>query len=105
MSDKSLKFDAGKPPISLIPRSALVEEAQVLAFGAQKYDRHVWRDGMQWSRLIDACLRHLTAFNEGEDIDQESGLSHLAHARCSLGFLIEYSKTHKELDDRYGSKT
>lgn len=101
MSDTAgVKFDAGKPPLSLIPKSALDQEALVLGFGAAKYGRNNWRKGIAWSRLIDATLRHITAFNEGEDFDPETGLSHLAHARCGLAFLIEYSETHKELDDR-----
>jgi len=41
------------------------------------------------------------AFNDGEDKDPESGLSHLAHSLCCLMFLLEFEKTHPELDDRY----
>lgn len=96
-----VKHDTGKAPVSLIPRSAIQAEAEVLAFGARKYAAHNWRGGMKWSRLIDATLRHVMAFNDGEDVDPESGLSHLAHARTNLGFLIEYLQSHPELDDRY----
>ena len=39
--------------------------------------------------------------NDGEDKDPESGLSHLAHAACCIMFLLEFEKTHPELDDRY----
>ena len=99
------KHDQGKPPIGLIPANALVQEAKVLAFGARKYAKHQWRMGMEWSRLIDAAMRHILAFNEGEDVDPETGLSHLAHARCCLAFLIEYQNTHREFDDRHGSQT
>ena len=95
------KFDDNKPPVGLIPRSATLEEAYVLAFGAQKYGTHNWRQGMKWQRLINASMRHILAFNEGEDFDPESGLCHLAHARCCLSFLIEYMTTHPELDDRH----
>ena len=95
------KFDDNKPPVGLIPRSATLEEAYVLAFGAQKYGTHNWRQGMKWQRLINASMRHILAFNEGEDFDPESGLCHLAHARCCLSFLIEYMTTHPEFDDRH----
>ena len=95
------KFDTNKAPISLIPTSAILEEAKVLAFGAEKYDKHNWRNGLEFSRVIDAALRHTLALTEGEDIDPESGLLHAAHARCCLAFLIEYYNTHPELDDRY----
>lgn len=95
------KHDDGKPPLGMIPRSALIEEAYVMGFGAEKYDRDNWRKGMAWSRLIDASFRHLAAFNDGEDFDPETGLHHLAHARCCMAFLIEYMTTHPELDDRH----
>jgi hypothetical protein len=95
-----VKFDTGKPQFSLIPVSAITEEALVLAYGAEKYGRDNWRKGMDWTRLIDAALRHIYAFSNGEDLDLETGRHHLAHARCELAFLIEYATTHPELDDR-----
>lgn len=101
MADEALKFDHGKAPLGLISRTAQIEEARVLAFGAEKYARHNWRKGMEWSRLVDAALRHLTAWNEGEDVDPETGISHLAHARCDLGFLIEYQAKQLGTDDRF----
>lgn len=101
MSDEGRKDDADKLPLGLIPRSAQEAEAAVLAFGAEKYDRHNWRKGMAWSRLVDAALRHIAAWNDGEDYDAESGISHLAHARCCLGFLIEYQERRIGGDDRY----
>jgi hypothetical protein len=97
----AVKADTGKAPMSLLPRSALVAEAEVLAFGARKYAAHNWRKGMKWSRLLDAALRHLTAFADGEDTDPETGLSHLAHLRCCAGFLIEYQEKGLGEDDRH----
>lgn len=99
------KDDTGKPPISLIPRSALLAEARVMAKGKVKYGAHNWRDGgMDWSRLIDAAMRHLLAFADGEDFDtgpEGSGELHLANARCCLAFLIEYYERDLGRDDRY----
>jgi hypothetical protein len=100
METEAKKFDSGKPPLSLIPRRANEEEAKVLDFGRQKYGAWNWAKGMDWSRLVDAGMRHMTAFADGEDVDPESGLSHLAHARACLGFLLDYEKEHPELDDR-----
>lgn len=96
------KSDAGKPPLGLISRIALEEEAKVMAFGAIKYDVHNWRKGMDFSRLIDATLRHVYAFADGEDKDAETGYSHLAHARCCLAFLLEYEGKKLGTDDRFG---
>jgi hypothetical protein len=99
--DTAVKYDAFKPPLNLIPKSALDEEAALLGFGAEKYDAHNWRKGMPWSRLISAAMRHLVDFNAGQDFDKESGLHALAHVRACCGFLIEYTTTHPELDDRF----
>ena len=97
----SKKFDKGKPPLSLIPLAALEAEAKVFAFGAAKYGRDNFKLGMEWTRLVDACLRHVYAFSNGEDIDKESGLSHLGHARCCLSMLLYYTENNKGKDDRY----
>lgn len=98
---KALKFDQDKLPLNLLSTEAMNQTAAVLKFGAQKYAEHNWRAGFVWSRPLAAALRHLTAFNDGEDRDPESGLSHLAHAACCIMFLLEFEKTHPELDDRY----
>jgi hypothetical protein len=97
----ALKFDQNKLPLNLLSTEAMNQTAAVLAFGAQKYAEHNWRNGFAWSRPLAAAMRHITAFNDGEDRDPESGLSHLAHAACCIMFLLEFEKTHKHLDDRY----
>lgn len=98
----ALKFDKNKPPLSMIPYAALKAEAQVLAFGASKYQRNNWKKEpvLDHSRLLDAALRHIAAYASGEDLDQESGLNHLAHARCCLGFLLHYIEQGLGKDDR-----
>jgi hypothetical protein len=96
-----LKYDAGKPSLELIDTEAEIELAKVLDFGARKYNAHNWRNGIQWSRTIGAALRHLRAFNAGEDKDPETGLSHVAHAMCNCMFLLYFETHHKELDDRF----
>jgi len=99
-----IKYDQGKPPMSLVSNEFLVQVAKVLEFGKKKYSAHNWREGFTWDRPLDAALRHIHAFADGEDKDPESGLSHLAHAACCLMFLIEFEKTHPHLDNRYKVK-
>lgn len=100
-ANEALKFDQDKLPLHLLSTEAMNQTAAVLKFGAQKYAEHNWRKGFSWSRPLAAAMRHITAFNNGEDKDPESGLSHLAHAACCIMFLLEFEKTHPELDDRY----
>lgn len=97
----ALKFDNDKLPVNLLSTEALNKIAAVLKFGADKYHAHNWRNGFAWSRPLAAAMRHIMAFNDGEDKDPESGLSHLAHAACCIMFLLEFEKTHPHLDDRY----
>lgn len=101
MDEKGLKYDGEKPRMDLLSTEALRRIAEVLTFGAKKYDPNNWRKGIEWSRVIAAAMRHLTAFNAGEDFDPESGLSHLSHLGCCVMFLLEFQKTHPEMDDRY----
>lgn len=95
------KFDDGKLPLHLLPTESLEEIAKVLAFGAQKYDSWNWTNGLAWSRVLGATLRHLYKWARGIDVDEESGLNHLAHAGCNILFLLWYSTYRKEYDDRF----
>lgn len=99
------KADSKKPPITIIPREALEQEAQAFAFGANKYGKYNFRKGIEYTRLLDAVMRHTLAFTDGEDFDPESGESHLAHARANLAMLIYMVKHKSELDDRYKKET
>lgn len=96
-----IKADLGKPRYDLLPLAGLRAIAEVLTHGAEKYAPHNWRQGIEFHRLIRAALGHIMAFNEGEDIDPESGLLHLAEAGCNILFLLELIQTHPELDTRY----
>lgn len=96
-----VKHDSNKSRVDLISPIALEDLGMVLKHGAAKYGEHNWREGLAWSRLIGAALRHLLAFMRGEDLDPESGLSHVSHAMCNLMMLSEFGRTRKELDDRY----
>lgn len=84
------KFDQGKPMMSLIPPRAEMAVAEVLTFGASKYSLGNWRhvDDLE-RRYTDAALRHINAYRQGQQNDQESNLRHLAHAICCLMFMLE----------------
>lgn len=93
------KYDSGKPRLSLLSSIAITEIAKVATMGAIKYDDHNWRKGMKWSRIMDALMRHLAAYNRGERIDPESGLSHLAHVGWNVLALLEYEASGIGEDD------
>jgi hypothetical protein len=85
------KFDGNKLEYGLLPPFALEETVKVLTFGAQKYERDNWKKVPDSKRrYFDALQRHVWAWKQGEQIDPESGLHHLAHAMCCLMFLYEH---------------
>lgn len=94
------KLDQDKVMLQLVPVSLVKGVGTILTFGAQKYAPRAWEKGFAWSRAFGALLRHLFDWWNGEDLDKETGKSHLWHAGCELAFLIEWETTHKELDDR-----
>lgn len=95
-----VKNDEGKPPLSLVPRAAVLEAAKVLGYGATKYPKYNHLQGTDWSRYLDAALRHLYAWADREDTDPESGLSHLSHALSNLCILVQYVHEGVGTDDR-----
>lgn len=96
-----LKYDDGKAPMALLDNTAMLGTAQVLAFGAKKYTAHNWRNGITYSRLASAAMRHIMAFLDGEDLDPESGLPHVDHAACCLMFLQWMAVHRPDMDDRF----
>jgi len=86
---KGSKFDKGKIRLSLFPLNTLRSILAVLEFGASKYSENNWmkvRGGEE--RYFDAAIRHLISWKEGEWLDKESKLPHLAHASCCCIFLL-----------------
>jgi hypothetical protein len=84
------KFDSEKTQYHLMPLHALEQMNLVLMHGAKKYGEDNWQQVEGWQhRYYNAALRHIFAHRKGEKNDPESNISHLAHAICSLMFLIE----------------
>lgn len=73
----------------------------VLEFGAVKYGPNNWQKVENAvTRYRDAAMRHLLAYHEGEEIDPESGLPHLAHMGCCLMFLLWFDLTARDPNGR-----
>lgn len=90
-----------KTRFDLVPFGAIAEIADVLAYGAAKYEANNWARGTEWGRYFAALCRHIFAWWRGEDRDPETGYSHLAHAGCCLVFLMEYQRNAWGVDDRF----
>ena len=67
------KFDSNKLRFDLIPVEPLQELARVYTIGAKKYGDRNWENGLSWSRLFAAMMRHAWKFWMGERNDPEDG--------------------------------
>lgn len=96
-NDQSAKADKGKLELSLVNPQLVKAVAEVRMYGTEKYgDSENWRK-VEPKRYVDALYRHLLAYIEGNEVDEESGLSHLSHMACNISFLLdkEYLKEHE----------
>ena len=83
----------------LIPAHPLWELAELYGIGARKYEDRNWERGYAWSLSFAALMRHAWQFWNGEDRDPEGQL-HLASVAWHALSLMEFMRTHPELDDR-----
>jgi hypothetical protein len=112
---RATRHNAGKLEWFRLPFDVLEDVVRVLMMGSQKYpDEPVedtgrgkpnWsKDGTPFTEFAESPLRHLLAWRNGEDLDKESGLPHLAHAVVGILFLMSYQKHGKGVDDRKRSR-
>jgi len=76
---------ASKVPFDRLPMVVVAEAAVALHEGDRKYGYHNWRkEGVQSGVYISASLRHILDWQEGQDIDPDSGMSHITKAIAGL---------------------
>ena len=89
-----------KLPLHLWPTTASAVGCIALLNGALKYGRSNWRAvGVRASIYVDACQRHLSAWFEGEECDEE-GVPHLGAALACIAILVDCAAAGKLRDDR-----
>lgn len=97
-NDQTIKADAGKPKLSLVPPEIIRNIARVREYGNNKYPeggKDNWKN-VEPDRYRDALFRHLLAYLEDPTgVDEESGLPHLWHLSCNAAFLCELEKEDK----------
>lgn len=96
------RVGALKAPLHLVPPALIIGVSYALKDGAAKYGAYNWRaEPINVSTYIGAIQRHLMAYQDGEDVAEDSGVDHLAHAAACIALLMD-SKAHGSLiDDRY----
>lgn len=95
-TEKGIKLDSGKNRLSLVFEgfsNALWQVGEVGTFGANKYTDNGWQSVTNpEERYTNALLRHLFKYYNGEVIDEESGLKHLAHLAWNALAILELSE-------------
>lgn len=126
------RYNTGKLRWSLVDWKAISSMVRVLMYGAHKYSvfrnqagdiitgaeispeaaaklevestgAQNWRKGLKVTETCDSLQRHLLSYLEGEDIDPESGESHMGHIMCNAMFLEWLRHNRPDLDDRFNS--
>lgn len=129
MAEKAKRYNKGKLRYELLPGLPLKHLVEVYTRGAHKYSVYEdsegkqvlgmnipldqvgkytliedassnWCKGLSWMETLGAVQRHIEAFKRGEELDPELQTRHLANAAWGLFSLMEYEKTHPEMDDR-----
>jgi hypothetical protein len=69
--------------------------------GAKKYSKFNWRNQKVQAQIyIDACLRHVLEWFDGEENAADSGVHHLGHAAACLAILLDAQENDCLIDDR-----
>jgi hypothetical protein len=90
-----------KAKLHLLPQAGLVLVSEVMKLGAEKYDPMNWRDTpIELTDYEDAIFRHLLAVIDGEDVDPESGQSHMAHIAATALIVLDAEANGTLIDNR-----
>jgi hypothetical protein len=90
-----------KYSLRYLPLSANIEVNRALENGADKYGLCNWRDtNVKASVYIDAALRHIAQWQEGQEDASDSTVHNLGHAMASLAIIIDAQAQSVLIDDR-----
>ena len=91
-----------KLPLHLWPTEATAMGCLGMLEGDLKYglNNYVSGDGVIGSIYIDACRRHLDAWESGEEVTDDTGTPHLGNALATLAILVKAQAHGKLIDDR-----
>jgi hypothetical protein len=89
------------PALSVVPTTAILYIALAQRDGAMKYGPYNWRGRpIRISIFLDAAMRHLLAWIDGEECAEDSKVPHLAHALACLAIIADAMESGNAFDDR-----
>lgn len=90
-----------KVSISKFPVIGTVMGAMAMMDGAEKYGPYNWRENDVVAHIyIDAAMRHLMDWFEGQENATDSGVHHLGHAIACCAILLDAQANNNLIDDR-----
>lgn len=90
-----------KVRLSLVPPASTLYQALAMEDGAVKYGPYNWRENKVIASIyIDAALRHISQWLDGEELASDSKKPHLGHALACLGIIVDAKETGNLVDDR-----
>ena len=96
---KSQRHNKGKIQTREIDPDFILGIGEVLTKSREKYDAFNWQKDTPFSVPYESLMRHLMAFQKGEEFDKESGCHHLLHIATNVMFLY-YHRNNSKMDDR-----
>lgn len=94
-----------KLPLHLWPAVATAWGSLALLEGMLKYGKSNYRAvGVRSSVYVDALLRHIYEYVEGNNVDKDSGLHPLGHALACIAIILDAEEHGKLEDDRLYSE-
>lgn len=96
----STRYNEGKTQTREIDPDFILGIGEVLTKSRAKYEHFNWQKPTNFSTPYESLMRHLMAFQKGEETDQETGSHHLLHAATNIMFLHYHAKNNTGIDDR-----
>lgn len=94
-------FGAKKPPLFHVPMTGVYKAGLAFLQGALKYGHFNWRkEKVSSSTYVDAAMRHIISWKEGENEASDTGIHHLAHATACLLILMDAQEAGTLIDNR-----
>ena len=91
-----------KVPLSLVPPVAIIHAAEAFRDGLEKHGGpYNWRENkVKASDCVDAAMRHILSWFDGEELAQDSGVHHLGNAIARLAIILDAYEVGALVDDR-----
>lgn len=90
-----------KLPYWVVPQTAIMHLTMGMRDGGYKYGPFNFRETRVVAEIyLDACRRHLTMWEAGEEYADDSQVHHLGHAMACLAILIDTLEHGQLIDNR-----